>query len=429
MIPAVYSVLDALRPAFSRQRSFTLVAALLMALMTAGKYTTLTSLFLQLRVLLPSQVSRYWSLPKSLARRRWEPQQLIILFLRFLLEHLPESASGYLLADVTHTTTQGRKQQARHLRPNPHYRKKNQNQSKFWAGNSALSLAYVLTEHTLSGLNHWVFGLGCLLLRPSRRTGSETAMLRRVIAAIAPKGMLVVYDRGGNDAATINCFVRRGLRFITRLNVNAALYADPACKQKIDLWCYCQTLTRGSTKIYRHEVLCYRKKVRSRLKAVIEICYNRSRREWRLTIYVSTDRSMSAEEIVSVYRTRRQIEGVHADSKLVCGFNSCRVHSATSIEAYLCLSLLACGILEYARYCLRHPAKIAAKHPAKLGSGVTTLEILERLGMHWYRPTGLTRGLVARYAEHQLQSDPSILSTFRAYFSRQSAGSPCSARE
>ena len=393
MIPAVQSVLDALRPAFRRQRSFQLVAALLVALLFAGNYTTLTTLFLHLDVLLPSLVNRYWSLPKMLARRRWEPQQLIILFLRFLVERLPD---GMLLADVTHTTTQGRKQQGRHLRPNPHYRKRNQNQSKFWAGNSALSIAYAATEQTLSGLRHWVFGLGCLLLRPSRRSGSEKAMLRRAISAIAPKGMLIVYDRGGNDAATINCFVRRGLRFVTRLNANAALYEDPECRQKIDLWRYQRTLKRGTRTIYRYEVLCYRKKVRSQLKAVIEISYNRSRRDWRISIYISTDTSLSGEELVNIYRTRCQIEAVHANSKLVCGFNSCRLHSARAIEAYLSLSLMASGILEYVRYSLKRAQEMSA--------GIATLDIIATLGMHWYRPMRLTRGLTARYMEHLMHT-------------------------
>jgi hypothetical protein len=417
MIPAVQSVLDALRPAFSRQRSFMLVAALLVAFVVAGKHTTLTTLFLELDVLVPSLVTRYWSLPKMLARRRWDCQQLIILFLRFLIERLPD---GFLLADVTHTTTQGRHQQARHLRPNPHYRKNYQNQSKFWAGNSALSIAYVATERTLSGLTQWVFGLGCLLLRPSRRSGSETATLRRAITAIAPRGMLVVYDRGGNDAQTINHFVRRGLRFITRLNANAALYEDPECRRKLDLWCYRQKLKRDTKTVYRHDVLCYRKKVRSQLKAVIELSYNRSRRDWRITIYVSTDTSLSATEIVKVYQTRRQIEGVHADSKLVCGFNSCRLHSAVAIEAYLCLSLMASGMLEYVRYSLKHASEISG--------AVSTLDIVQTLGMHWYRPMRLTRGLVARYVENQLHTDTEQLSTLQAYFSRQSAARPCSTR-
>jgi hypothetical protein len=412
MIPALFSAFEALRPAFSRQRSYYLVTALLTGLIFSGKYTTLTLVFLQLDTLLPGVVHRYWSLPALLARRRWNCQELIVLFLRFVLEKLP---GGYLLADVTHTVTQGRHQQGRHFRPNPKYRKHQQNQSKFLAGNSALSLAYVAHEQTRSGLVQWVFGLGCLLLRPSRRSGSESAMLRRAIMAIAPPGMLIVYDRRGNDAATINRFHRGGKRFITRLNANAAIYRDAACRQKIDPWCYQTTLARDGKTIYRYEVLCYRKKVCCQLKAVIEIAYNRHRRRWQVSYYISTDTEMSAEQIVNAYRSRRQIEGVHADSKLCCGFNSCRVHSANSIEAYLSLSLLAAGLLEYLRYSLRHlPATLT----------VSTHEILQKLGMHWYHPTALTRGLVSRYLEHQLTSNAETLSTFRASFSRQVPVSP-----
>jgi hypothetical protein len=424
MIPAVLPLLDALRPAFKRQRSFTLVAAVLVALMHAGKYTALTELFLDLQVLVPQHVARYWSLPKLLARRRWECQVLIILMLRFLMQRIP---GGILLADVTHTTTQGKRQQGRHLRPNPQYRLGNQNQSKFWAGNSALSIAYAVTSRTLSGVRTWVFGLGCLLLLPSRRSTSEPAMLRRVIAAIAPKGMLVVYDRGGNDAATINSFVRNGLRFITRLNSNAVVYADAECRQKIDLWCYQKEIQRDRRKgdhrkgdhrkVYQNTVLCYRKKVRSQLKVVTEIWYNARKHEWRMSLYVSTDCSLSAEEILGAYRTRREIEGVHADSKTVCGFNSCRLHSARSIEAYLCLSIMASGILEYLRY------TIAQQRSASMAG--STLDIIQQLGMHWYHPMRLTRGLVARYFTLSVTTQREKLPTFRQYFSRQSFPDPC----
>lgn len=412
MFPALFSAISALRPAFSRQRSFTLVAALLLSLVFAGKYTTLTTLFLQLNVLLPGAVVRYWSLPKMLARRSWSTEDLIVLFLRFLRRIFP---NGYLLADVTHTTTQGLRQQARHFRPNPHYRKHQQNQSKFLAGNSALSLAFVVPEQLFSGLSTWVFGLGCLLLRPSRKRDSEQSVLRRAIRRIAEPGMTVVYDRGGNDAATINQAHRLGRRYITRLNANAALYADPECRRRINPWTYSRVISRDSRTIYRQELICYRKKVRCALKCVIEISYNRKRRRWQASYYISTDTEMPATQIVEYYTSRRMIEHVHADSKLTCGFNSCRLHSARAIEGYLSLSLLACGLLEYLRYCLRHEAVAAHR--------VTTAEILEKLGMHWYHPTGLTRGLVSRYLEHQLRTEAETMSTFRARFFEHIAAS------
>jgi hypothetical protein len=181
MIPALLTAIASLRPAFSRQQSFTLVAALLIGLLFCGKYTALTLIFLQVSQLLPGVLKRYWSLPALLARRRWSCQMLIVLYLEFLRARF---ATGFIVADVTHTTTQGRHQQQRHLRPNPRYRKHEQNQSKFLAGNSALTLAFVTTEQTDTTQAAWVFGLGALLLRPSRADGSERATLRRAISTV-----------------------------------------------------------------------------------------------------------------------------------------------------------------------------------------------------------------------------------------------------
>jgi len=426
MIPALSSALDCLRPAFSRERSFRLVTALLMGMIFSGKDTTITWMFLHLQELLPGVIARYWSLPKSLARRRWDSTTLITLWLRFLMGQLPD---GWLLADLTHTTAQGRKQQDRHYRPNPKYRKGQQNQSKFLAGNSILSLAYVAGESLLSGVRLWVFSLGGVLLKPQkkssgRRGESEQTLLRRVIVAIAPPGMLVVYDRGGNDATTINTLVQSDLRLITRLNANAVIYEDRECRQKIDTWKYNHKRQHRKQVVYHYEVIAYRHKVKVPLKVVVEISYNRSKRRWKTTYYISTDLSLSAAEIVGYYRSRREIEGTHSDSKLVCGMNSCRVHSSRTIEGYLCLSLLSSGVLEYLRWSLQSSCRGKLKPQERSSSQESAevsepMEILKELGMHWYRPMRLTRGITSRWLGHQLRHDAEKLTSFRAYFSPQ----------
>jgi hypothetical protein len=238
--------------------------------------------------------------------------------------------------------------------------------------------------------------------------------------------MLVVYDRGANDAATINHAQRTGHHYLTRLNANAVFYDDPACTQKIDPWCYTSTLERDKRRVYRHEMLCYRKKVRRQLMVLIEITYNRHRRRWQAIYYLSTDTTLSADQIVETYAKRRTIEQVHADSKDLTGFTSCRLHSALAIEGYLCLSILASGILEFLRFSLTLQPTTETTSSETTSSETTSLpeHILGELRMHWYHPKRLTRGLLARYLEHQLTNSDSAMSTFRALFSRQIAHSP-----
>ncbi len=107
--------------------------------------------------------------------------------------------------------------------------------------------------------------------------------------------------------------------------------------------------------------------------------------------YCSTDTQMGASEIVKEYRRRTQIEHAHQDAKLLAGFNDCRLHSAKSIEGFLCLSLLNVGVLEWLRYQLQ-----SRRSP--------TQQVVDAVDMHWYKPLRLTRGLVQRYAAQQLDT-------------------------
>jgi hypothetical protein len=163
---------------------------------------------------------------------RWQVEDLIAAFAEFLLTIF---ANGRFIADVTHTTTQGKKQAARSFRKNPHYRKGYENQSTFLAGNDVLALAF-LADGTQENkrIQRYCFALGGVLLRLSNKKRREKQSLVRAIERIVPKGQIVLYDRGGNDAKTINC-LSENYTYITRLNANAVFYSDPQCKHKLDI--------------------------------------------------------------------------------------------------------------------------------------------------------------------------------------------------
>ena len=207
------SLFAALRPVFSRSASYRLVCGILLGMMLAQGDTTLSNVYLSLTAFAPDAVRRYWSLEQVLRRRSWQVEDLIAAFLGFLLRIFPQ---GRIIADVTHTTTQGKKQAARGFRKNPHYQKGYQNQSKFLAGNDILSIALLVDERAENGrITRYCFALGGILLRLANKRRGEKQTLWRAIERIVPHGMIVLYDRGGNDAKTINrlgqnyCYITR----------------------------------------------------------------------------------------------------------------------------------------------------------------------------------------------------------------------------
>jgi hypothetical protein len=385
LLPVCSSLFAALRPVFTRSATYRLVLGILVGMMLAAGDITLTNVYLSLTAYRPDAVRRYWSLEQVLRRRSWQVEDLIAAFLGFLLARFP---NGRIIADVTHTTTQGKKQAARGFRRNPHYKKGYQNQSKFLAGNDILSLAFLADEPQENGhLERFCFALGGVLLRVANKKRGEKPTLVRTIERIVPKGMIVLYDRGGNDAHTINR-LGKNHTYITRLNANAVFYHDQACKHKLDIKHEPSVVQkRKRENVYRSDHICYRRGVNKPVLVVAEWFYNRAKRRWRVVFYLSTNTDMKPERVIDEYMLRRHIETTHSDSKLLSGFEDCRLRSEKSIEAWCSLSLMATGILEFLRW----------KLTRSLDVNHSTQSVLTTLRMHWYHPKNLTRGLVCSY--------------------------------
>lgn len=390
LLPVCSSLFNALRSVFTRSASYRLVCGILVGMMLSQGDTTLSNVYLSLTAFAPDAVKRYWSLEQVLRRRTWQVEDLMTAFAEFLLAIFPH---GRFIADGTHTTTQGKHQAARRYRKNPHFRKGYENQSKFLAGNDILSLALVVDETKENGrIQRYCFALGGILLRLSNKRRGEKQSLVRAIERIVPKGKTVLYDRGGNDAKTINRLAEN-YTYITRLNANAVFYSDRQCTHKLDIKQESSVVQkRKRENVYRSRHICYRKGVKKPVLVVAEWFYNRPKRRWRVVFYLCTNTDLEPGRVIEEYTLRRQIETTHGDSKLLTGLNDCRLRSETSIEAWCCLSLMATGILEYLRWKLEQSFDL--KH--------STNGVLQTLRMHWYHPKNLTRGLVCSYLRHCL---------------------------
>jgi len=100
----------------------------------------------------------------------------------------------------------------------------------------------------------------------------------------------------------------------------------------------------------------------------------------------TTDLELPVEKILQYYRLRWEQETAFRDSKQNFGFDDYQVQSETSISRFVQLSFVAVSIMQmfFNQSMLSHNVD----------------EVCETLGIHWYRPSKLTRGLMQAYLRY-----------------------------
>jgi hypothetical protein len=189
LLSACSSLFDALHPVFTRSVSYRLVCGILVGMMLAQSDTTLTNVYLSLTAFAPDAVRRYWSLEQVLRRRSWQVEALITAFAKFLFATF---ASGRFIADVTHTTTQGKHQAARGFRKNPHYHKGYENQSKFLADNDVLpdSLLLSMKRRKTRAYNAIALPSAVFSCVSRTRNAVKNTVLSGLLSGLSRKGRL-----------------------------------------------------------------------------------------------------------------------------------------------------------------------------------------------------------------------------------------------
>ena len=100
----------------------------------------------------------------------------------------------------------------------------------------------------------------------------------------------------------------------------------------------------------------------------------------------TTDLTLDVCQIVRYYRQRWWIETAFRDVKQNFGFDAYRVKTHKSINRLVQLSFVASCITQW----------LFSTPNAKDGA-ITVEQVCRALGIDWYRPTKLTRGLMAKY--------------------------------
>ena len=100
----------------------------------------------------------------------------------------------------------------------------------------------------------------------------------------------------------------------------------------------------------------------------------------------TTDLTLDLCQIVRYYRKRWLIETAFRDAKQHFGFDKYRVKSRKSINRLVQLSFLASCITQ-----------VIFNATSTTGSSITVEQVCRELGIDWYRPPKLTRGLMVQY--------------------------------
>ena len=386
-MPLIFCLVDILtqfRPLFNRQ-NFALFCTFIIGLITHRHRATLTGIYQAVR----PKVG-YGSLVKFLSRGKWDSDAVAQRLIKLLQQRFDNWVYVY---DETRAIKTGEEQFGLHFFRNHRYQKCNTNQSKFHWGHQFGALGLLCTTVTETIL----FPVWVNLICPKTHRDNSGAVLKRICSQI-PSG-LIIFDRGFNRRKVFEAVLNAGHHILCRAKSNAVFYLLPTV---------CKRPKPGRPKTYGKRIhlrhLRYKaididnkrcsvasKVVRTKMcptqvRLVVMRTRSKKSKPFRYFCVYTTDLTLDLCQIVRYYRKRWLIETAFRDAKQHFGFDEYRVKSRKSINRLVQLSFVASCITQ-----------LIFNHTSTTGGSITVEKVCWELGIDWYRPTKLTRGLMVQY--------------------------------
>ena len=384
-------ILTDFRPLFNRQ-NFALFCTFIIGFMTHRHRATVTGIYQSVR-----PKTGYPSLVKFLSRGKWDADAVAQHLIKLLQHRFDKWVYVY---DETHAIKTGDKQFGLHFFRNHRYRKRNTNQSKFHSGHQFGALGLLCSTVTETIL----FPVWVKLICPKTDKDNSHAILKRMCAHIPPG--LILFDRGFNRRKVFETLLEIGHHILCRAKSNAVFYRLPPVVKHPK---------RGRPKKYgkriqlqqlRYETIAIDNKryamaslvVRTKMCPLpVRLVVMRTRlqktKAFRYFCVYTTDLTLDVCQIVRYYWQRWLIETAFRDVKQHFGFDAYQVKSKKSINRWVQLSFVASGTLSE-RSCL---TQLVFYTVSAIGSSITVEQVCRELGIDWYRPPKLTRGLMVQY--------------------------------
>lgn len=377
-------ILTEFRPLFNRQ-SFDLFCTFILGLITHRRQATLTEIYQAVR-----PKSGYGSLVKFLSRGKWDADAVAKRLIQLLQGQFDNWVYVY---DETQAIKTGTKQLGLHFFRNHRYQTRNKNQSKFHHGHQFGALGLLCSTVTQTIL----FPVWVKLICPKTDKDNSLSVLKRICSQIPPG--LMLFDRGFNRRKVFTCLIELGHHILCRAKSNAVFYRLPTPPKRSK---------RGRPKKYgirlevqrlRYKpfdidnkryaiasVMVQTKMCPTKVRLVVMRTPKQKTKTFRYFSVFTTDLTLNVEQIVRYYQKRWLIETAFRDVKQNFGFDTYRVKSHRSINRLVQLSFVASCLTQWLFY----------TSDAKDGA-ITVEQVCRELGIDWYRPTKLTRGLMAKY--------------------------------
>ena len=387
----LYVILNLFRPLFN-SCNYVLFVAFILGLMFYPGRKNVSG------ICLVTDPSFYWSLIKFLSRAKWNQDSVALTLLKILQSVFKNWVYVY---DETHAIKTGKSQFGLHFFRNHKYQKRNRNQSKYHWGNQFAALGLLCLNIGQAVL----FPIWVKMLIPTDTALNSLAVLETILSNI-PAG-LVIFDRGFNNRKVFKILLTYGHHLLCRAKSNAVFYYPLQPQQKpkrgrprkygnrvdISAMPFTQTIVNGHTAEVANAIV-YTKMCPEKVRLVVRRTMSKKTNTYRYFMAYTTDLSLPVETILHYYRLRWELETAFRDAKQNFGFDDYQVKSETSIGRFVQLSFVAVSIMQLL-FC-------------QSMVNVSVDEICKTLGIHWYRPSKLTRGLMQlhlRYLSfHQLFS-------------------------
>ena len=340
----------------------------------------------------PSE-SRYWSMVKFLSRGKWDADVLAQNLLCLIQKHYENWVYVY---DETHTIKTGKAQFGLHFFRNYRYQKRNTNQSKFHWGHQFAALGLLCFTASQAIL----FPIWVKMIIPGDAIYNSLEALK-TIATNIPLG-LIIMDRGFNKRKVFKVLLEHGHHILCRAKSNAVFYypkvIDPHIKRRgrkgkygqrvniTDLQ-FCDVHVLGQT-VSVASAIVWTKMCSQQVRLVVRRTRDDETKPYKYFMVYTTDMSLSIETMLRYYRLRWELETAFRDTKENFGFDNYQVRSHKSISRFVQLSFVATSIMQLI-YSLSDSIK-----------NLSADEVLETLGIYWYKPSKITRGLMQAYVQY-----------------------------
>ncbi|HGJ65393.1 TPA: hypothetical protein ENS27_08395 [bacterium] len=378
----LYNILSAFRHLFNTQ-SYALFSAFILGIMFSNERKTVTG------ICKATDTKKYWSMIKFLSRSKWNSDALAINLIKLMQSIIKDWVYVY---DETHAIKTGKSQFGLHFFPNHKYNLKNKNQSKYHWGHqfAALGLLSVSVSQTI------LFPVWVKMLIPGDAMLNSLAVLT-TISNISSG--LVIFDRGFNNRKVFKILLDYRHHLLCRAKSNAVFYFPVEHEQQkqtkrgrprkygkrldISAMCFGQIDFLGQIAEIASAIV-YSKMCPQQVRLVVRRTFSKTNTYKYFMVY-TTDLDLSVEKIIFYYRLRWEQETAFRDSKQSFGFDDYQVKSETSINRFVQLSFVSMSIMQlFFNQSMSHNVD----------------EVCQTLGIHWYKPSKLTRGLMQAYLRY-----------------------------